>query len=347
MPAIEPRCYPFTAMGTRCELRLYADDDGAAARAASAAISEVRRIERAYSRCRPDSVVSAINDAAQRGGAISLTPEAAGLVDLAYEAYRVSGGLFDVTTSALREIWRDNIAAPPTQRQIARALARVGLHKVAWKRPWLSFGQRDMQIDLGAIGKEYAADRAAIVCRRRGIVSGLVDLGGDIAAIGLHPEGTPWRIGVRDPRAPESALATLFVTRGGVATSGGSEGFWDFDGRRYEHIFDPTTGWPVSGLASVTVAAELVSARGVVFDDRHAERRRRGAVAARDRGAPCLRRRRQSRRRVVLPGERRFRLQPPDALAERGRAVKLVAPLTKLRFDAAPEARCAERSLAA
>jgi thiamine biosynthesis lipoprotein len=256
MPAIEPRCYPFTAMGTRCELRLYADDDGAAARAASAAISEVRRIERAYSRCRPDSVVSAINDAAQRGGAISLTPEAAGLVDLAYEAYRVSGGLFDVTTSALREIWRDNIAAPPTQRQIARALARVGLHKVAWKRPWLSFGQRDMQIDLGAIGKEYAADRAAIVCRRRGIVSGLVDLGGDIAAIGLHPEGTPWRIGVRDPRAPESALATLFVTRGGVATSGGSEGFWDFAGRRYEHIFDPTTGWPVSGLASVTVAAD-------------------------------------------------------------------------------------------
>ncbi|MGD0641471.1 MAG: FAD:protein FMN transferase [Roseiarcus sp.] len=263
MPGIEPRCYPFAAMGTRCELRLYADDERSAAGAASAAIAEVRRIERAYSRYRSDSVVSAINEAGKQGGAISLSREAADLIDLAFDAYRLSDGLFDVTSGALREVWRDDIAEPPSSRQIAPVLARIGLHKVAWERPRLSFGRRGMQVDLGGIGKEYAADRAANACRRRGISAGLVDLGGDIVAIGPHPDGTSWRIGVRDPRDPESALATLFLARGGVATSGDYERFWEFDGRRYGHIFDPRTGWPVRGLSSVTVAASTCLRAGL------------------------------------------------------------------------------------
>lgn len=263
MPAIHPRCFPFTAMGTCCELKLYADDESSAARAAGAAIAEVRRIERAYSRYRSDSVVSAINEAGRQGGAICLSPEAADLVDVAYDAYRLSGGLFDVTSGALREVWRDDLAAKPSQSEITRILARVGLHKVAWARPRLSFGRGGMQIDLGGIGKEYAADRAAQVCRELGVSNGLVDLGGDIVAIGPHPWGTPWRIGVRDPRDPESALATLFVVRGGVATSGDYERFWEFDGRRYGHIFDPRTGWPVRGLSSVTVAADTCLRAGL------------------------------------------------------------------------------------
>lgn len=172
MPAIHPRCFPFTAMGTCCELKLYADDESSAARAAGAAIAEVRRIERAYSRYRSDSVVSAINEAGRQGGAICLSPEAADLVDVAYDAYRLSGGLFDVTSGALREVWRDDLAAKPSQSEITRILARVGLHKVAWARPRLSFGRGGMQIDLGGIGKEYAADRAAQVCRELGVRTG-------------------------------------------------------------------------------------------------------------------------------------------------------------------------------
>ncbi len=263
MTARDPSRFPFVAMGTRCELQLFGDEP-VATRAAEAAVAQVHRIERTYSRYRPDSVVAAINEAGSRGGAIALFGEAADLIDEAFDAYRQSGGLFDVTSGVLREVWRDDLVAEPSRCDVERLLARVGLHRASWARPWLTFGRPGMQIDLGGIGKEYAADRAAAVCCEQGISSGLVDLGGDIAAIGPHPDGAPWRIGVRDPADPESALATLFVARGGVATSGDYERFWEFGGRRYGHIFDPRTGWPVRGLSSVTVAAETCLRAGLI-----------------------------------------------------------------------------------
>ena len=263
MVVAEPRSFPFVAMGTCCELRLYGDEATTTC-AASAAIAEVRRIERVYSRFRPDSLVAAINAAGARGGTIELDDETADLIDVAFAAYRRSDGLFDVTSGALREVWRDDLDAAPTDAAITPVLARVGLDKVVWERPLLSFDRSGMQIDLGGIGKEYAVDRAAEICRERGVEAGLVDLGGDLAAIGPHPDGAAWRIGVRDPRWPEAALATLFVGAGGVATSGDYERFWSFDGRRYGHIFDPRTGWPVAGLASATVAADTCLEAGIV-----------------------------------------------------------------------------------
>ena len=79
---------------------------------------------------------------------------------------------------------------------------------------------------------------------------------GDLAVIGPNLDGSPWRIGISDPKDPQTAIATLFVSKGGVATSGDYERYWEFDGRRYGHILNPLTGWPVQGLLSATVAAE-------------------------------------------------------------------------------------------
>ncbi len=112
-----------------------------------------------------------------------------------------------------------------------------------------------MQIDFGGCVKEYAADRVAELCRRLGGRHGLVDLGGDLAIIGPHPDGRPWRIGIRDPEDGARALRTLDVYAGGVATSGDYERSMVVDGVRYGHLLDPRTGWPVDGLASVTVLA--------------------------------------------------------------------------------------------
>jgi thiamine biosynthesis lipoprotein len=98
-------------------------------------------------------------------------------------------------------------------------------------------------------------DRVAELCRRLGASSGLVDLGGDLAVIGPHPDGSPWRVGVRNPFAPERAVATLAVYAGAVATSGDTERCMVVGGRRYGHILDPRSGWPVEGPAAVTVLA--------------------------------------------------------------------------------------------
>jgi thiamine biosynthesis lipoprotein len=103
--------------------------------------------------------------------------------------------------------------------------------------------------------KEYAADRVASLCRQRGTWHGLVDLGGDLAVVGPHPDGSPWRVGIRDPRRRDAALLCVDVFGGGVATSGDYERCMVVDGVRYGHVLDPRSGWPVDGLASVSVLA--------------------------------------------------------------------------------------------
>jgi FAD:protein FMN transferase len=251
-------------MGTSCELTLYARDECRAAQAASAAISEVERIERAYSRYRTDSIVHSLNQAAKVAGSIVVDPETAELIDSAFDAYRRSDGLFDITSGVLREIWNDDTETVPSEAEVSRVLSSVGLHKVSWQRPCLAFTEPRMQIDLGGLAKEYAADRAAELCRSLGIAHGLVDLGGDLAVVGAHPDGSPWRIGIRDPRDGQKAIATLFVEQGGIATSGDYERCWEFEGRRYGHILDPRTGWPVKGMPSVTVAARKCLSAGLM-----------------------------------------------------------------------------------
>ena len=114
-----------------------------------------------------------------------------------------------------------------------------------------------MQLDFGGVVKEYAADRAAEALRLHGVRGGFVDLGGDIRIVGPRPGGEPWRVGVRDPRAPDRALAGIPVREGAVTTSGDYERFMIVAGRRYSHLLDPRTGWPVEGLRSVTVLAPL------------------------------------------------------------------------------------------
>ncbi len=287
----EPYIFDFFAMGTDCEMQFYAGSAEAAQLAAKAAQGEVERIERAYSRYRQDSIVLTINRAAEAGDTIGVDEETAHLIDIAFEAYRLSDGLFDITSGILREIWNDGTCALPSQAAIDDVVRRIGLGKVLWRRPELTFTEPGMQIDLGGIAKEYAAGHAAGVCRAHGIQSGIVNLGGDIAIVGPHPHGAPWRIGVRDPKAPETAMATLFVSSGGVATSGDYERYWEIEGCRFGHILNPATGWPASGLLSVTVAAETCLAARPSFDRGDAQRRGRPAMASRTGRCAHLRRR--------------------------------------------------------
>lgn len=243
-------------MGTACTLRLPASPPRAVARAAEAAMAEVARLERKYSRYRDDSLLAEINRVAAAGGEVAVDEETVGLIDYAFACHLQSGGLFDITSGVLRRAWDFRLARCPQPGEIERLLPLVGLQKVVWRAPVLRFPQAGMEIDFGGIVKEYAADRAAAACRAAGLSHGLVDLGGDIAVIGPLPDGTAWQIGSRDPRRPDEAMAVLRLEAGGLASSGDYARFVEIDGVRYSHILDPRTGWPVRGLAAVTVAAE-------------------------------------------------------------------------------------------
>jgi FAD:protein FMN transferase len=245
----------FFALGSDCGLQIWADDEAAADHAARAAIGEIARIEARYSRYRADSEVARINAVALRGGTLEVDPETAGLISYAFACWRRSDGLFDITSGLLRRAWNFSSRRLPDAAAVAALLPRIGLDKIAWETPHLTFQVPGMEIDFGGIGKEYAVDRAVVVCRAMGIRHGLVDLGGDIGVIGLRPDGGSWRIGIRHPRAPTTAVAQVVLDTGGLATSGDYERFIEVDGQRYCHILDPRTGWPVHGLASVSVLA--------------------------------------------------------------------------------------------
>ncbi|MFT4530707.1 MAG: thiamine biosynthesis lipoprotein, partial [Thalassolituus oleivorans] len=112
-----------------------------------------------------------------------------------------------------------------------------------------------MSLDFGGIGKEYAVDCAAAICKSAGITHGIIDLGGDLHVIGPQPDNRPWKVGVRNPRAPENAIAELAITQGGLSTSGDYERYFEHSGKRYCHLLLPKTGMPVSYWASVSVVA--------------------------------------------------------------------------------------------
>ncbi|MBM4385167.1 MAG: FAD:protein FMN transferase [Deltaproteobacteria bacterium] len=256
------RVFSFKAMGSPCEIRIYGDERADAI--AAAAQAEVVRLEAKYSRYREDSLASRINRSAGDARGVEVDGETARLLDYAATAWRESEGRFDVTSGILRRAWNFKSGRVPEQREIDALLPLIGWDQVVWHAPRIVLPRAGMEIDFGGYVKEYAADLAAAKCRELGARHGLVDLGGDLAVIGPHPSGVPWRIGVRDPRAPERALAFVALSGGGLATSGDYERCIVANGTRYGHVLDPRTGWPTRGLASVTTAAPACLVAGTL-----------------------------------------------------------------------------------
>lgn len=245
------------------EIRLAAADAEAAQRAAEDAIADVLRIEAKYSRYRDDSVTSRINAAAGKA-AVPVDGETRALLEYAGQCHAQSGGLFDITSGVLRRAWnfRREPPAIPTPDEIARLLPFIAWTDVEWSERSVRLPRAGMEIDFGGIGKEYAADRVATILMSRGMRHGLANLGGDIRAIGPQPDGSPWRVGIRHPRADGAAVAGFDLADGALATSGDYERYFDIGGRRYCHILDPRTGMPVTHWQSVSVAAPLCVVAG-------------------------------------------------------------------------------------
>jgi thiamine biosynthesis lipoprotein len=248
--------HQFYAMGSDCAVHLYGGTAKSVELLAAAAEEEVRRIEARYSRYRGDSELARINKVAATGGVIDIDAETAGLMAYAKACFAKSDGAFDITSGPLRAIWDFSVSRLPDQRSIDAALPFIGLDNVVLANGQLHFRRPGMELDFGGLGKEYAADRAAEVCADLGMRHGFIDLGGDIRVVGPQPDGLPWRIGIRHPRDADKLAAEIALMSGALATSGDYERFIEVDGRRYCHILDPKTGWPVHGLSSVTVISD-------------------------------------------------------------------------------------------
>lgn len=242
-------------MGCPCALHIETQSESTARSALAIAEKELRRLDHKYSHYRDDSLVAEIAAIAGTDRTLHVDDETAALLDFAATLHQQSNGLFDITTGALTRLWDLRNGLLPDEDAIAQARRRSGWQHLHWQRPALRLPIVGMKLDLGGIVKEYAADRVALLCRDAGFAHGLVDLGGDLAVVGAHADGSAWRIGIKTPERPEHASAHIDISEGGLATSGDYERCIIIDGRRYSHIINPRSGQPIESFASVSVSA--------------------------------------------------------------------------------------------
>lgn len=264
-------CIEFSAMASPCSVQLDGQDEHAMRQAATEAVAEVQRIEKKYSRYLKDSVISRINAAAGLQF-VAVDEETSGLLDFAQSLWALSEGLFDCTSGVLRHAWDFKAGQLPAPKKLGEMLALVGWEKVARDAERVQLRHPGMELDFGGFGKEYAADRAAAVLLKHGFPHALVNLGGDLHALGARalPElqGQPWQIEITHPRPEQvhagTPLAQLPLLRGGLATSGDYERYFIKDDVRYCHVLNPHTCWPVSYWQSVSVLATNTTTSGAL-----------------------------------------------------------------------------------
>ena len=209
-------------------------------------------LESRFSRYRPESLISQRNQRAGSGEYTELDTEAHGLFELAGQLWTESGGLFDITSGPLRHAWDFRAGGKAAVENIRQALELVGFGRIEWRGTTCHLPQAGMEVDLGGIAKEYAVDRTAALLRGAGVTSGLVELAGDVAVIGAQGDETPWSIGIQDPHGPNS-LCSVSLVDAALATSGNYARTLAYNGKKYGHLLDPRSGWPVSGPDSVSV----------------------------------------------------------------------------------------------
>jgi thiamine biosynthesis lipoprotein len=246
-------------MGTLAEIKLVAADEKSAGTAFEAVFSEVERIEKIASFQLSNSELGCINRAAGKGP-VSVSPELLQIIQQATYYSGLTEGAFDITIGPLTKLWgfdTQNYQLPDPD-EIQRRLTLLDYRAVIikLKPPEVKLAKAGMSIDLGAIAKGYAVDRAVTVLKQYGISDAIVNLGGDIMAIGRKPDGRAWKIGIQHPREKERVLASLKINNQAVVTSGDYERFFFVQGERYHHILKPQTGWPAKECQSVTVIAQ-------------------------------------------------------------------------------------------
>jgi len=246
-------------LGTRVTLTIAARDEAAGKEHAAAAFERIAEIEKRLTSWSPDSELNVALAKAVRGP-VEISGDLFAALKAGVEWRGRTRGAFDITVSPLIALWRkcgkeDRL---PTDAELSSARGRLGIDRIrldeAARTVRLASGE--VRADLGGLGKGYCADEVTKLLKGRGVRSALVAVAGDIFALGTRPDGKPWRVGVQDPRSPNSPQALLTVLElsdKAVSTSGNYERYVEIQGRRYSHIVDPRTGRTAESVPSVTV----------------------------------------------------------------------------------------------
>jgi len=252
-PFYHEQAYVF---GTQVDVSVYGEDEGKARQATAGVMHEFQRLHDMLHAWKP-SELSELNAAIARGQSKQVSPELAAMLRDAAQVSAQSGGLFNPAIGGLIQAWGfqadDFKAVLPDERKIAALVkANPRMSDLVIRGQEVSSTNRAVKLDLGGYAKGYALDRAAQILKQQGIRNALINIGGNVMALGTHGR-RPWRVGIQHPRRP-GPIATLELHDGdAIGTSGDYQRYFELDGKRYCHIIDPRNGYPVQGVEAVTI----------------------------------------------------------------------------------------------
>jgi thiamine biosynthesis lipoprotein len=246
-------------LGSPFDITVVAKDSIQANAYTNAAIEEVKRIENLISDWIPTTQISSVNTNAGIQP-IKVDAEVYDLVERALKISKVTNGAFDISYASMDRIWKfdGSMIKMPSKEEIKKSVEKVGFQNVILnpKDTTIFLKNKGMKIGLGGIGQGYIADKIKELLKSKGCESGLVNVSGDISTWGKQIDGNPWTIAIINPMNKNKVFATFPLEDTAVETSGSYEKYVTFNGKRYSHIIDPRTGYPASGIVSISVFAK-------------------------------------------------------------------------------------------
>jgi len=245
-------------MGSRFDITVVANDSLTANKYIDTAVNDITRIEKLISSWDANSQTSAIN---KNAGVkpVRVDIELYNLIERAIGISKLTDGAFDISYASMDRIWKfdGSMTEMPSEEKIKASVAKVGFKNIILDKgkSTVFLKLKGMKIGFGAIGKGYAADKAKALLMEKGVPSGIINASGDMNTWGKQPDGKEWKVAITNPMDKNKMFALIPITNGAVVTSGNYEKFVNFNGKRYTHIIDPRTGYPSSGIISVTVFA--------------------------------------------------------------------------------------------
>lgn len=246
-------------MGSRFDITIVAKDSLTAETYIDSSIIEISRIENLISDWIPESQVSQIN----KNAGIKPVKVDKELLDLTQRAIHFSemtDGAFDISFAAADRIWKfdGSMTTIPSEEEVRESVKKIGYKNIIINPndSTIFLKIQGMKIGFGSTGKGYAADKTKELMISKGITAGIINASGDLNTWGKQPNGDNWIIGITNPMKEEDLFAVFELSGTAVVTSGNYQKFVIIDNKRYSHIIDPRTGYPSSGVSSVTIFAD-------------------------------------------------------------------------------------------
>jgi len=240
-------------------ITVYSDSQQKAKTAIDATYNELDKLGKILNFYSEDSEVSMINRSSGIKP-VKVSKDTVAVIDKALYVSRSTDGAFDITIGPIVKMWDFEKKILPDEKAIKAKLSLVNYRNVVVDKAnsTVFLKKKGMQLDLGGIEKGFAAERAAEVLKKNGITAGIIAVGGEVKPFGSKPDGSPWRVGIKNPHQKgkdDEIIAIVNLTNKAISTSGGYEKFFIKDGKVYHHILDPATGYPVYECQSVSVIA--------------------------------------------------------------------------------------------